>query len=340
MPITDFRLNFTFTQGEGASGRITAGTLTATIIDWVTGQTIWTETAAESANLPLNGASCDDAFPLLSRGSPTLLSIISSNPPPSSHPSWNCVTWNLPDFEPNGNQTGVIMHPGNSPAPNGQVSGNSESCLVVSESHFLDPLDKEIINLAGLPATTSLTTLSAWINNNLTTAMTTDISVTQSQLDLLSPGDDPGTFQFQMTRPLEKNVMAIYSETDLSNGDQTAREAVLPSTPTGAQTSAVFDPATDMDTPVTTQPGDPNILKLLQDTPNLKGYASVFDATYSVNPGDQFAIRLLGYEVQYGGSSSNTWYFDGKGNPNVSSPSFNLDSEGLMYDNAHISVTV
>jgi hypothetical protein len=346
LPNDLFSLNFSFSQGEDASGRIQPGTLTATLADWATGQTAWTETAQVSGTLPLNGASCDDAFPLQSATDREVTSLL------PSRPSWHCLTWNLQNFQAASAQVGVIMHPGNSPI-SGQVSGNSESCLVVSETHFLDPLDGALENLAGLPVTTpgkfdpSLGALNKWLNGSTDgipnfdpPTMATNVTVTQSLLDLVETPDGGG-FQFQMTRPLEKSVMAIYAETDLSNGDETVREALLPSTSTGAQTSTVFDPAQDLDTSVTTQPADHNILTLMKNTPYLKPYISDLDKAYSsVNLSDQFAITLLGYEVQYGGAGSRIWYFDGKGNPSFTNPNYNLTSEYLMYDNAHRSITI
>jgi hypothetical protein len=104
---------------------------------------------------------------------------------------------------------------------------------------------RQLVNPSS-PSSVTDTALSAWINGNMACSIVSNDTLPQAHLNvqlnasqLVRNVDGTyglGTFQFDITRPIEKEVKVLYSVTDNQTGAITTREAfIAPNAPSSAQ---------------------------------------------------------------------------------------------------------
>jgi hypothetical protein len=140
--VQHYQLLFSFDQSPNNNGLVQPGSLVATIYHngiAVGNPIVWV-------------ASGDDAFPLKSTGQ---AGASLDSPPSQISPSLGLV-FNINGLAPSSNQKNVELHVGTVPLF-GQDSYNSKSCLVVSQAHFLTPLENAIRQLVNPSSPSSVT---------------------------------------------------------------------------------------------------------------------------------------------------------------------------------------
>jgi len=222
---------------------------------------------------------------------------------------------------------------------------------------FLGPLDKELYFLdtgqtvTGSLSNSELQNLSSWINTYVGCEIISNNTVTQPKLDVTA-NQSAGTFTFDLARPIEKQVMVLYSITDNTNHTVTTREALIAPTVNGLPNASVTIPFAQSLQPGQLPTGAPNGNQLLNNTPTLAQYIGSFDKKLqSTGSSDTYTVQILGYEVQYHSTAgmtkqqaaavtdANAWYFDGQviGSSLVSP--FDLQNENLMLNPQHDATT-
>jgi autotransporter passenger strand-loop-strand repeat protein len=278
--VGQYKLVFAFKQSN-SNGLIQQGNLTATL--YFNGKLIGKSIEYQ--------ASCDDAFPLKNTGGVP----ITLNSPALNSPEGLGLAFNLSPLAAGGSkQTGVELHGGTVPyngklpnVPN-QYSWDSQSCLVVSPFHFLTPLEQRLYaldtgtNLTGPLSDDQIDTLAAWIDKNVTVQIGTTINLPQPTLSIKENGNSitklpngsfsQGSFQFHISRPIEKEVKVLYKVTDNSASF------------TG---TALINPKFAVSQPIR--------------------FASLFSSALPYKPGDAYTIAITGYQVQYHAAA---WYED------------------------------
>ena len=145
-----------------------------------------------------------------------------------------------------------------------------------------------------------------------------NVSETSSSLD---PGAT-GTFQVNISRPIEKTVMVLYSVTDAKTGAITMREALVNVSNSFLQ--APFRCAS-LFTSGTVPLIGASALTVMSDIPSGNPLNSTdFDAALTRTAGDAYKIAIEGYAVEY--QNQKGWYFDSQ-----SGSSTHISDESLMF---------
>jgi hypothetical protein len=275
-------------------------------------------------------ASGDDAFPLAIDSGPAYLTASTIN---GSHG----LAFNIDSIAGSADQTSVELHVG-SVSNDGftpvfsEFSWDSKSCLVVSQSNFLGPLEDDLRGLVDPtdPASVTNSELISWFAQDVDCTITSDDNVPQAQLNITNndavasqvskKGPISGQFEIELTRSLEKDVMVLYTVTDDTTDQTTTREASISSSLSDPNDSVTisFDSLFKKGTVATGAPSAADVNSLINSTPRLQDLSGTFDTKLTWTPGQ-------GYEVKYHDGSS--WYFDSQSS---ASPS-DAENESLMF---------
>ncbi|MGD9924368.1 MAG: Calx-beta domain-containing protein, partial [Pseudorhodoplanes sp.] len=305
----EYDLVFTFRQQQ-VGGVTKAGTITGQIFNH--GELV-TNLASMTGR-----ASVDDAFPLKN-----LVFENVKGGAPAANQSRNFekypLTFDLKNFQPNPDQTAVIMHLGtfNNPKYTQFPSWASQSCLVV-EQQFLDALQSNLSKLAGQTFTAkNVAAEVAWINRYVDVKFDVQTTLTQAKLSVDAPtivnrvvsgGINPNaTFEFDLSRSIEKDVLVLYSVTNEDTGATVVRTSLVSAFSTSSADisfSSLFGSAKP-------PKGAADALKIFSDA---KGEIPLNKTTYNKslpwNPADSYAIEIEAYAVSY--QNGKEWYFDSR----------------------------
>lgn len=304
-----YKLHFTFTQSADSHGAIQLGQLSAGLYE--NGKLIYTQSA--------QAASCDDAFPLINGAS------VSLDAPPTKVSASLGLVYLVNSLRAGSNQSGVEIHVGSPGAKlGGQYSYDSQSCLTVSRTNFLNPLETELTSIARAlnPTSTSAVDLSAWINADVQCDIDSTVTgLTQAQMNVRSTVGN--AFVVDITRAIEKDVKVLYRVSDGTN--ETIREVII-GAGSSSKTISVSQLFTDLSTTSSIDP----YLSFSNATKQAEYVAHYNKAlTAPTGTGVSYTATILGYEVNYHNQTNGArfWYFDGKPNETTTT----IDNERLMF---------
>ena len=333
-PIT---LSFDFSQPLGPNGQIAPGTLTATI----SGGGL-----PEDFTIQVPAATCDDAFPFTLQTNAAITATFENG---------KKFAFDLKALAGNPLQTGVLMHQGTVGDFN-QVSGDSQSCLIVSGNSFLLPLaadlwslmkgdrnPKDFSSYQSLLGTVgpsgavtwniaNVKTLEAWLNNtnsphgSPTNTMNISSIATMPQ-PVISTAYVSGTngFSVSLSRPIEKEIKIIYTAFEYNSSDvlvgEVTREAFIQ-----PQSSSVQIPIASLtqnwNPPASTNGLDPAVTGVkFKNQYYLPLFFSASADLPALTAGSTIKLEVDGYQILY---QAGTWYYDGNDGTG------NLGRESLM----------
>jgi hypothetical protein len=313
-----FTLNFVFSQ---AAGPIQMGSLSWTFTDTATGQSD-TESGI---------ATTDDAFPLPSGENIPIRAVVASGAP-------NYLAFNLMNaFPEDTTQIGVLLHGGirRDPENTSEVSEFSEGCVVAYDQLLIE-LRNYLVSEDYVPSDATISTIDGWLNDNVNCEFTSNDELSQPTLTVSAPDISNGdltsssTFDFDISRPIEKEVMILYSVEDTDTKSITTRQAFLAAGDSSVQIpiSSLFEEVSTSGYAPVSQPANPEGVSPI----NKSTYAEDLGAALSGGTGDHFSVAIHGYEVEYLGDSppygtgSPEWYLDSTLGGN-----YNLAKEQLMF---------